>query len=171
MTEIKNVKKSTRREAKRPSGDKRMRDDGIDPTTTLEIRKMLPAFTVIVSLVCSGVSALAEKLPPIFSGEWMGYEDKRPKQTCADSEVMTVTPTDVNWNTEGDCKIYSVHQNLSPEEFHIAVNLICFQREGRTVPLKVRKTEYWSVFTIHGETFLTETDPKDNRTVLYKKCG
>jgi hypothetical protein len=133
---------------------------------------MLRRLLMAAALMVSGSPALAEKLPNLFAGQWMLYQDDRPEQTCNDSEVMTVTSKDVNWNTEGTCFIQGVAANRTfPGEHHLAVDLLCLEAEGRRTPLKVRKPELWSVTVIKGATFLITSDPKDIRTTLYEKCS
>jgi hypothetical protein len=134
--------------------------------------KMVRRLIVVTALMISGNPALTEKLPNIFVGRWMYYQDAKPGQTCNGSEVMTVTSKDVTWNTEGGCFIQGVGVNRKfPDEHHIAIDLLCLEEEGRRTPLKVRKPELWSMTVINGASFLMTSDPKDIRITVYKKCS
>lgn len=136
-------------------------------------------FSVATFLLIS--PTLGDSLPTEFTGKW-GYIYERPAESnqngamprCTEREGVEINFATIVWNTEGDCQIERVKRTSSPGR--VAVSLICFDREGRVRPKKVRRNEFWSVFRTGDKTFMSQTSATGGPTVgggqndLLEKC-
>jgi hypothetical protein len=140
------------------------------------IFKLLTFCLMSVSLFSFVVPCLADPLPSEFTGQWGAlYDEGEPDASakCSEREGVEVSFKDIVWNTEGGCTIGNAKRGRfagSPAAGNVAVSLTCFWEEGRRRPLKIKKTEIWSIFKIGGKTFMSQTAISDAHTMIYEKC-
>lgn len=134
------------------------------------ILKLFGSCTALTSFLSCTVSSHADSLPSEFLGRWMSYDTANSEAKCNEAEGVIITAKDIEWTSEGGCRIGNIKLSRSGGELHrdhIEVIEVC---SGEGEEKGHKDVRIWSIFKIKGETFMSQASTRNVYTDLFKKC-